>query len=184
VVEGAAPCILVRELKGGKIQVFSPDVCLPNSVGAIIGTDSRVQRLQKEELAKAKGILSLWLQHGNWTGKSIEQVTDLHIWTAIAASLHNGQRTLSPNPAPTNGINPTVSPIITFSEVEEEWNWSPPDLSEGGDWYKARVVSLRWQAISDLPNPEQAYRDGLEPLKIHQTNYGEDDIIHRLQLLW
>jgi hypothetical protein len=44
-------------------------------------------------------------------------------------------------------------------------------------------VSLR-QAVIDLPNPEQAYRDGLEALKIHRTNYGEDDIIHRLQLLW
>jgi hypothetical protein len=90
---------------------------------------------------------------------------------------------LAPNPAPANGINPTVSPVVIPREVEEEWNWSPPDLSEGGLWYQARVASLG-QAVTGLPDPEQAYRDGLEALRIHQTNYGEDDVIHRLQLLW
>jgi hypothetical protein len=39
VVEAAAPCLIVGDIKGGKIPVFSPDGCLPDSVGAIIATD-------------------------------------------------------------------------------------------------------------------------------------------------
>jgi hypothetical protein len=54
----------VGELKGGKVPVFSPDGCLPYLVGVIIGMDRGIQRLQKEELAKAKRIPSSWLQHG------------------------------------------------------------------------------------------------------------------------
>jgi hypothetical protein len=143
VVEAAAPCIVVGEVKGGKVPVFSPDECLPDSVGAIMNTDCGIRRLQKEELAKAKGIPSSWFQQGNWTGKSVEQLTDLHIWTAIAASLHNSWKVLATNPAPADGLNSTVTPVGIPKEVEEEWNWSPLDLSEGGLWYHARLVNLR-----------------------------------------
>jgi hypothetical protein len=43
VVEAAAPCILVGELKGGNVPVFSPDGCLPDSVGAMISMDRGIQ---------------------------------------------------------------------------------------------------------------------------------------------
>jgi hypothetical protein len=97
VVEAAAPCLIVGELNKGKIP---PNGCLPDSVRAIMATDRGMRQLLREELAKAKGIPNHWLQEGKWTGRNVEQLTDVHIWTAVSASLHGSKQRW--NAPPTN----------------------------------------------------------------------------------
>jgi hypothetical protein len=88
-------------------------------------------------LAKAKGIPDKWLQRGNWTGRRIEQMTNLHIWTAVAASLHDsaahGDTTTPVAPTPRSPTDDNNS-VLTILEDTEEWGWTAPDLSEGRRW--------------------------------------------------
>jgi hypothetical protein len=79
----------------------------------------------------------------------------------------------SPNDSVTKG--PQLRPVF---------QWNPPDLSEGSTWYNASVHSLQ-TAVSTLPDPTTAFKDGLELLRIHRGNYtatGPDP--KQLQLLW
>jgi hypothetical protein len=65
---------------------------------------------------------------------------------------------------------------------DKEWQWETPDLREGGEWFKARVATLK-EAIKEAPNPQELYEGGLRALAIHRGNYtGEGP--KRLQLLW
>jgi hypothetical protein len=61
--------------------------------------------------------------------------------------------------------------IWSISESEEDnrdnppilVDWTPPDLSVGGEQYKECVASL-WEAADTLSNPEEIVRDGLKLL--------------------
>jgi hypothetical protein len=68
------------------------------------------------------------------------------------------------------------------SGLQEDWSWESPDLREDGDWYKARVQSLK-VAIAELPNLPNLFEEGLKILKIHRQNY-EIEGPKELQLLW
>jgi hypothetical protein len=57
VVEAVVPCILVGELKGGKVPVFSPDGCLPDSVGAMIAKGRTVKGKRNPKLMASTGKL-------------------------------------------------------------------------------------------------------------------------------
>ena len=57
-------------------------------------------------------------------------------------------------------------------ETNIEWNYELPDLSEEGDFYKARVANLK-KAIEGRENYEELYQEGLEALKIHRENHTE-----------
>lgn len=61
VVEPAAPCLLMGETCKRRMLIFSPDGCLPDSVGALIATDREVRRMLGDELAKAKGVPPKWI---------------------------------------------------------------------------------------------------------------------------
>ena len=54
VTSAARPCVIVGELVALKTPIFSPDGCLPDSVGSLLSTDRGIRRLLPEELAKAK----------------------------------------------------------------------------------------------------------------------------------
>lgn len=89
----------------------------------------------KEELAKAKGVPGAWLEHGKWTDKQVEQLTDVHIWTAIAASLQHQERTpLTPPMRPTadSGREDHDKSPTEDKETESTWDWAVPNLREGG----------------------------------------------------
>jgi hypothetical protein len=106
-------------------------------------------------------------------------MTDVHLWTAVLASLHCAQQG-PPSAAPDEKDPP--SPIHFDDPDPGEWEWELPDLNPGGEWHSARVVSLR-AAIQDMPNEDKLYTEGLEALDWHRQNYGEEGI-KQLQLLW
>lgn len=72
----------------------------------------------------------------------------------------------------------------TSTEPGEEWNWAPPDLSVGGDFYTSTVSRLR-AACDTLPTEEreQAFTDGLADLDAHRGNYSGEGPT-KLTLLW
>jgi hypothetical protein len=88
VSEAASPCLLLGETVQKKLPVFSPDGCLPDSIGALVHTERGVRRLQSEELGKAKGIPEEWMRQGHLSVRAVNKMTDLHIWTAVASSLN------------------------------------------------------------------------------------------------
>jgi hypothetical protein len=81
VMEATAPCILVGETTRRHTPIFSPDGCLPDSIGCYIQTDRGVRRLQLSELAKAKGAPSGWIRQGHLTPRAVNTMTDVHLWT-------------------------------------------------------------------------------------------------------
>jgi hypothetical protein len=185
--EAAAPCIILGELDTHKTPVFSPNGCLPNSVGALIAMDRGVRRVQKEELAKAKGVPDEWMRQGKWMGRSVTHLTDIHLWTAMAASLHGGERErtnpdlgIKPGLPPTEGKDDGCAPT---DGNDDRWDWVAPDLSEGSAWHTARIENLR-RAVIGLPDADTVLADGLKALEIHRQNYDDSGTIHRLQLLW
>jgi hypothetical protein len=83
--------------------------------------------------------------------------------------------------------NPQQEPdldVLDGPALRPVFKWNPPDLSEGGVWYNARVRSLR-AAVSTLPDPAKTFQEGLALLAIHQKNYtATGPAPQRLQLLW
>ena len=67
-------------------------------------------------------------------------------------------------------------------EPEEEWGWTPPDLSANGTWYNERVRNLE-TATAGWENQTEVMADGLRALEIHRKNYTEAGPQY-LQLLW
>jgi hypothetical protein len=119
--------------------------------------------------------------------QAVNQMTDLHIWTAVASSLNPSfqayPRELS---APADELDLDI-PWPGFDPPGTEtpdWEWVPPDLSEGREWHSAQVASLK-AAVSGLPEADRLLKEGLEALTIHQDKYKTNDgTIKHLQLLW
>jgi hypothetical protein len=117
----------------------------------------------------------------------MRSTTSLFHWEYLSSSL-----TLPP---------PSTNPEskATNSHTEDEWfrsddedaafpeavfDWVPPDLTEGGEWFLERVASLT-EAEKTLPDPDNVIREGLELLTIHRGNYdAKGPKPTRLQLLW
>jgi hypothetical protein len=134
----AAPCVLVGESNLRKTPIFSPDGSLPDSVGALIATDRGVRRLLSEELAKAKGVPHAWIAQEYLKPEMVNGLTSLHLWAAVAASLDDTVPT-SVRVLSTPSIPVEEEPVwMSRAQMDEpDWEWSPPDLSAEGDWYRA-----------------------------------------------
>ena len=187
VSEAAAPCHILGATVERNCPVFSPDGCLPDSVGALVLMDRGVRRLLAAELGKAKGVPAEWHRQGDLMVRAVNQMTDLHIWTAVASSLtptfptHHQDLSV---PADESDLDRPWSGFDSPGAETLGWEWVPPDLSEGGEWYAARVASLQ-AAVSGMPEADRLFQEGLTALAIHRENYATDDgTIKRLQLLW
>ena len=181
----AAPCVLVGEVTVSKTPIFSPDGSLPDSVGALIATDRGVRRLLPAELAKAKGVPPDWIARECLNSPSINGMTSLHLWAAVAASLDDTipveiRRHSTPS-IPVEAEPPWMTPEGTGED--REWEWQPPDLSQDGKWYHERLANLA-AAVRGLPDESSHWLKGLDALELHRQNYAEGGEIHRLQLLW
>jgi hypothetical protein len=75
VTNAASPCVIVGELVYRKTPIFSPDGCLPDSVGSLLLTDRGIRRLLPEELAKAKGVPGDWISHDLLQTRDINHMT-------------------------------------------------------------------------------------------------------------
>jgi hypothetical protein len=66
-------------------------------------------------------------------------------------------------------IDPVTLPKASDVSSTDEWSWEVPDLSEGSPWYQARIASLR-HVVSNLPDGDLYFVDGLEALQVHSEN--------------
>ena len=162
ITTAAAPCLIRGETKRGRIPIFSPDGCLPDKVGALIETERGVRRVQSDELAKAKGVPMEWVTQDLLTVRAIHQLTDLHIWAAAASSLSPRQtETMTERSQPWSEADlGTTFKLTKEQEADlEAWEWSPPDLSPGGEWHTARKDNLE-AAIEGRADADQLREKG------------------------
>jgi hypothetical protein len=178
------PCLVKAQVR--RSPVYETSGPMPDHPHVWIRSDKGVRRLQHEELAKAKGVPSEWLKGGKPLKQSqVDRATCLHLWTAAMDTvrpwlLEEEGSVLSSQ----QGSEPKQIKE-GWADAEEdtsEWEWQVPDLSEGGEWFKARVKSLK-EAIKGAPNSEELYAGGLKALAIHRGNYTEAGP-QKLQLLW
>jgi hypothetical protein len=138
VTNAAMPCILLGETSQQKLPVFSPDGCLPDAVGAWISMKQGVRKILINELGKVKGVPETWARQAGLLALSINHMTDLHLWTAVASSISltaNASKKEFNTPDDEKGLN-TIRPAPNTRKVEDpEWEWAPPDLSVGGRWH-------------------------------------------------
>jgi hypothetical protein len=80
---------------------------------------------------------------------------------------------------------PIASSEATGPCEASAFSWHPPpDLSPGSTCYQERIRNLRL-AADTLPDPELAYQQGIEDLRIHRNNYdAEGPRPRELRLLW
>ena len=93
-----------------------------------------------EELGKAKGVPAEWHHQGVLTVLTVNQITALHIWMVVASSLNPtfpGHQWELSAPADENDLDMTWPGFCSPGTETPEWEWVPPDLSEGGAWHSA-----------------------------------------------
>jgi hypothetical protein len=186
ITEATAPCVLAGETAKNGLPIFSPDACLPDKVGAFIRVDKGVRRVLIDELAKAKGVPASRIAQDDLTTRTINGVTDLHIWAAAASSLVRRENATDANQSTPRSEEDLDQRFIMTEEHQaelEEWEWEPPDLSVGGAWHTARVKSLE-TAIVGMTNIDELRIAGHAALTRHRANYGKDGTIQQLQILW
>jgi hypothetical protein len=179
------PCEVLKEVK--KSPIYEATGPMPDHPQAWIRSDRGTRRLQHEELAKAKGVPSSWLKGKGAKSlrqSQVDRATCVHLWSAAMDVmrpwlLEEENQIFSESESKQNA---PVPKWIDDEPAEEDWQWETPDLREGGEWFLARVASLR-EAIKEAPNPEELYEGGLKALAIHRGNYTSDGP-KRLQLLW
>ncbi|CAB9521782.1 hypothetical protein SEMRO_1232_G254690.1 [Seminavis robusta] len=146
------------------LPIYDGTGCMPDSVGRWVFDGSRVRKLQPDELAKGKGVPGEWRDKTRELPyKAVVGATTVHIWTVVCDSVAGWL-------IDSDTVTMAVETWADDEEEDENWDYTLPDLSEGGEWYQERVESLR-QATRNLPNQEEAYQDGLEALKIHRDKY-------------
>lgn len=189
--QAAAPCSIIGTAQQDGKPVFCPTGSLPDGVGSWLRVEHRgghrMRHLLTDELAKAKGYPAEWIPEGNKGKRLVETGTALHLWAAVGEAI---QEAWAPDSTPEVATEPIPTVLLTsWMEKDElddgdpsEWTWKAPDLSEGGEWYQARVASLE-EAIAGRPDADLLRADGLEALRRHRTNYGEEGPQH-LQILW
>jgi hypothetical protein len=70
------------------------------------------------------------------------------------------------------------------NQVQVPFAWKPPDLKQGGAWYKERIANLQ-KAAESFKIPASIIDKGVLALDIHQRNYNaKGPKAKRLQLLW
>ena len=119
IAEAAAPCRLLGATVDRNCPVFSPEGCLPDSVGTVILTDRGIRRLLLDELGKAKGVPAEWLRQEALTVRAMNQLTDLHIWMAVVSGL---------TPQPLSSPQDVSTPVDEL-DLDTSWvGFAPPRM--------------------------------------------------------
>ena len=149
----------------------------------------RFRKLLPEEWARARGYPSECDFAPGFT-KKLCQAPGSHEWHWMAECLG---ALLYPQEAPSTRP-PEISPGGGDSVVEDllhpevdpgpaaDWEWHPPDLSEGSEFYQARLETLK-RVTKERNGPDKWIKDGIEMLRYHRQNYGPDGP-KRLTVLW
>jgi hypothetical protein len=179
------PCRLKGQINGE--LVYDELGAMPNAVGGWISTAKGTQRLQYEELAKAKGINELLSNcEDTKLRTTIRESAGIHLWAAALDALGQWLR------GPVEDDDQTASTLedadfppweeASDDELDDEWSWAPPNLQESHPWYRDRLDSLK-KAIDGLLDAKRLFEEGVQALARHCTNY-TDDGPKCLQLLW
>ena len=125
------------------------------------------------ELGCALGLPKAWIVDGaslDPVVASVQRTTSLFHWEAVAPSFVQG------GAAPSRGSSVSAEPwedqgVERLGDTPV-FQWTPPDLREGGPWYMERVQSLR-AAVQTYSVERQAtlLADGLADLAVHRMNY-------------
>ena len=147
---------------------------------------------KRRNLAKGKGLPSEWrTKDAPIPVDAVKEATCLHIWTVVFDALGpwlKAPQTGTPQvsketPQPRNTPPPKAyAPPNPKDLPAAPWDYTLPDLSEGGTWHQARLTRLR-EIIKGRPDEDQLWEEGLEALKIHRGNYSEAGPKY-LQILW
>jgi hypothetical protein len=181
------PCKVKNTTKLGPI--YERDGPMPDRPHVWIRSERGVRRLQHEELAKGKGVPSEWLkgeEQRPLRQSMVDTATCLHLWTAAMDTLRSWMD--GDGKEARESVKKDIPKVDTeewSSPAEDEaydWEWAVPDLSEGGEWHKARVSNLLL-AIGERKDKDKLLKDGLKALDIHRGNY-TDEGPKCLQLLW
>jgi hypothetical protein len=181
------PCQVRSKVK--QEAVFERDGPMPDHPHVWIRSERGIRRLQHEELAKAKGLPPEWMKGTD--AKPLKQslvgeATCLHLWTAAMDGLRSWMDGRIEEKTDQSREKPKEEPVEGWSSQAEDeayqWEWTVPDLREGGAWHQARVAKLK-EAIGERMDGEQLLKDGLAALDIHRENY-TDEGPKWLQLLW
>lgn len=92
----------------------------------------------------------------------LNRLTSVHLWAALSDSITNSLSTGTVRPPVVepvtvgegDGSNDSHDPVDRSTISEEEWNWTPPDLTYGRAWYRRRLYNLR-QACKYYPEHER-----------------------------
>jgi hypothetical protein len=157
---------------------------MPSHMGAWVETERGIRRLMPEETSKGLGAPKE--ERTTLSASILKCTTSLFHWEYLSSSL------ILPSSQDAD------THVTALLEDEDDWSlsdsesddenttfdWTPPDLSVGGEWYNERVTTL-WEAATTMPNPEEVVKEGLELLKIHRGNYtATGPSPKQLQLLW
>jgi hypothetical protein len=166
------------------------------SADALVSTMNGVRSLLPEEWLSLKGLPSNWGLSRLGLSKVLS-APSVHVWAAIGDFIQGlpcaGRS--APISAPTGLTDSTDTNINNIQSTQQdpegptdridpdEWTWSPPDLCEGGDWYKERVQTLK-DAVAECHGPHQWILDGMETLAKHRLNYTDKGPQHLVILWW
>ena len=110
-----------------------------------------------------------WVQQGLLTLWTTNQLTDLHVWSAVGSSMRwvaEAGLTDVSTLAATEDLHLGWCPPLEGITDSEAWEWSPPDLSPGSPWHKARVERL-FAVTQNMSDRDRHRAAGLRALEVH-----------------
>jgi hypothetical protein len=193
-------CLTQTKVQGPKLiggyidghEVYQIEGAMPDRVECWIEHPSGIRRLQHQELAKAKGFLDTYEIPTNPGGfESVRKGTCVHLMKAVLDHISQwhqrepeGSLRMEPDAKAASIAEPIQALWNTGEEdvqLNSKWDWEPPDLTEGSEWYNSRVASLN-KAVQGLDEMVH-WLKGLQCLDRHRLNYTEQGP-QQLQLLW
>lgn len=164
---------------------------LPERPGSLIRTDRGIRRILNDEIAKGLGVPREWMAKDETnpypSEKLLNLTTAIFFFEYLAPLIYreyDQSTTTAPELIHPESTNASLTTPHSRTAIEHPFEWRPPDLSVGADWYERRVQNLRAAALT-TEDPDLTIQEGLEALRKHRRNYtAEGPAPQELQLLW
>lgn len=170
----------VGTLAGRRIFDVSGPVASDST--CLIRTEKGDRAVQHQEWLKLKGLPTTW-EPTEATMESILRRPGIHGWAAIGDALLLPSSDLGKDVPIQSTPKSDLRERFGIPTAGKTWDYVLPDLSEGGQFYLARVKRLR-EAVLAERGPPQWIVDGLADLDHHRTNYGPDGPKFLVVLWW
>ncbi len=161
---------------------------------SLIQTEKGCRKVLTEEWFRLKGVPSSWAPLARCRA-AVMQRPGVHVWSVLGEVMgqcFQGKSmdiTCPPPRSPLRAPPPAAKARVGEPDDDAEeadtlaWKWTPPDLSEGSEWYNDRVRGLR-NAIAGRTDAAELFREGLQLLAHHRTNYGPEGPKYLVVLWW